>query len=151
VAVPIPNKEATTVGKALVDHVFLKWSLPFEVLSDQGKDFEAELHAALLRSLGVNKTRTSSYRFQTDGFCEAWHKVLNTLLTKVISETQWDWSAYVGYVTFCCNATPHSSTGFAPHFIVTGSSRAGTSTFSWVIRMGHNRQCHSIPRMCWTG
>jgi transposase InsO family protein len=120
VAVPIRNKEATTVAKALVDHVFLKWSLPFEVLSDQGKEFEAELHAALLQSLGVNKIRTSSYRPQTDGVCEAWHKVLNTLLAKVISETQRDWSAYVGYVTFCYNATPHSSTGFAPHFIMTG-------------------------------
>jgi transposase InsO family protein len=120
VAVPIRNKEATTVAKALVDHVFLKWSLPFEVLSDQGKEFEAELHAALLQNLGVTKIRTSSYRPQTDGVCEAWHKVLNTLLAKVISETQRDWSAYVGYVTFCYNATPHSSTGFAPHFIMTG-------------------------------
>jgi transposase InsO family protein len=108
------------VAKALVDHVFLKWSLPFEVLSDQGKEFEAELHAALLQNLGVNKIRTSAYRPQTDGVCEAWHKVLNTLLAKVISETQRDWSSYVGYVTFCYNATPHSSTGFAPHFIMTG-------------------------------
>jgi hypothetical protein len=68
----------------------------------------------------VKKIRTSSYRPQTDGVCEACHKVLNTLLAKVISETQRDWSAYVGYVTFCYNATPDSSTGFAPHFIMTG-------------------------------
>jgi transposase InsO family protein len=120
VAVPIRNKEAATVARVLVDHVFLKWGLCFEVLTDQGKEFEAELLAELLKILGVVKLRSSGYRPQTNGACESWHRVLNSLLAKVISESQRDWSSYVGYVTFCYNATPHSSTGFAPHFIMTG-------------------------------
>jgi hypothetical protein len=120
IAVPIRNKEASTVARVLVDHVFLKWGLCFEVLSDQGKEFEADLLAELLKILGVLKLRSSGYRPQTNGACEAWHKVLNSLLAKVISESQRDWVSYVGYVTFCYNATPHSSTGFAPHFIMTG-------------------------------
>jgi hypothetical protein len=120
IAVPIRNKEAATVARALVDHVFLKWGLCFEILSDQGKEFEAELMEALLKILGVVKLRTSGYRPQCNGAVEAWHKVLNTLLAKAMSESQRDWSSYVGYVTFCYNATPHSSTGFAPHFLMTG-------------------------------
>jgi transposase InsO family protein len=119
VAVPTRNKEAATVAQVLVDHVFLKWGLCFEILSDQGKEFEAELLAELLKILGVVKLRSSGYHPQTNGACESWHKVLNSLLAKVISESQRDWSSYVGYVTFCYNATPHSSTGFAPHFIMT--------------------------------
>ena len=108
------------MAKALVDHVFLKWGLCFEILTDQGKEFEAELQTALLHNLGVVRVRTSGYRPQCNGSVESWHRVLNSLLAKVISETQRDWSLYVGYVTFCYNATPHSSTGFAPHFIMTG-------------------------------
>lgn len=31
-----------------------------------------------------------------------------------------DWSHWVNYVTFCYNVRTHSSTGFAPNFIMTG-------------------------------
>ena len=120
IVVPIRNKEAATVAEVLVNHVFLKWGLCFQILSDQGKEFEAELLAELLKILGVVKLRSSGYRPQTNGACESWHKTLNSLLAKVISESQRDWSSFVGYVTFCYNATPHSATGFAPHFVMTG-------------------------------
>ena len=43
VCVPLRNKEASTVARALVDHVFLKWGLCFTILTDQGLKFEAEL------------------------------------------------------------------------------------------------------------
>jgi len=120
IVVPIRNKEASTVAKVMVDHIFLKWGLCFEILTDLGKEFEADLCNELLRILGVVKLRTSGYSPQTNGACESYHKVLNSLLARVISESQRDWSHWVNYVTFCYNATPHSSTGFAPHFIMTG-------------------------------
>lgn len=122
IAIPIRNKEASTVARTIVDHVFLKWGLCFEVLTDLGREFENELLCELLAILGVVKLRTSGYRPQCDGVVEAWHKVLNTLLAKTISESHKDWSEQVKYVTFCYNVTPHSSTGFAPHFIMTGQT-----------------------------
>ena len=48
IAVPIRNKEATTVAKTLVQHVLLKWGLCYEVLSDLGKEFTNELSHELL-------------------------------------------------------------------------------------------------------
>ena len=53
VAVPIRNKEASTVAKALIDNVFLKWGLPHELLTDQRSEFEAELLNELLKLLGM--------------------------------------------------------------------------------------------------
>jgi hypothetical protein len=119
---PRSPPRVTTLNETLVlvDHVFFKWGLCFEVLSDQGEEFEADLLAELLKILGELKLRSSGYRPQTNGACEAWHKVFNSLLAKVISDSQRDWVSFVGYLTFCYNATPHSSTGFAPHFIMTG-------------------------------
>jgi hypothetical protein len=119
VAVPIRNKEAATVARVLVDHVFLKWGLCSEILSDCGKEFENELLRELLAILGVTKLRTSGYRPQCNGVIESYHRVMNSLLAKVIAESQRDWSDQLKYVVFCYNATPHSSTGFAPHFIMT--------------------------------
>ena len=66
------------------------------------------------------RVRTSGYRPQTNGACEVWHRTLNSMLAKVISENQKDWSDWIAYVTFCYNATEHSATGFAPFFIFTG-------------------------------
>ena len=120
IAVPIRNKEAATVAKVIVDHIFLKWGLCFEILTDCGKEFEAELTTELLRILGVVKLRTSGYEPRTNGAIESWHKVLNSLLARVISDSQRDWSRWINYVVFCYNASPHSSTGFAPHFVMTG-------------------------------
>ena len=42
------------------------------------------------------------------------------MFAKMIKENQRDWSEWVLYVTFCYNATVHSSTGFSPFFIFTG-------------------------------
>ena len=120
VAVPIKNKEAKTVAKALVNDVFLKHGLCVETLSDLGPEFQAELSVELYRILGIKQLRSSGYRPQTSGVVEVWHRTLNTMLAKVVSDHQRDWSLYVDYVVFCYNATPHSATGYAPYFVMTG-------------------------------
>jgi len=120
VCVPLRNKEASTVARALVDHVFLKWGLCFTILTDQGLEFEAELLKELCNILGVTRVRTSAYRPQGNGGCEVWHRTINTMLAKVISTGQRDWSEWVPYITFCYNATVHSASGFAPFFVFTG-------------------------------
>jgi len=104
----------------MVDNIFLKCGLCPEVLADLGKEFEAELQQELLRILGINLLKTSGYRPQTNGACEVWHRTLNSMLTKVVKDSQKDWSEWVPFVTFCYNATVHSATGFSPFFIFTG-------------------------------
>ena len=42
------------------------------------------------------------------------------MIAKLVDENQRNWSDLVAYVTFCYNATTHSSTGFPPFFIYTG-------------------------------
>lgn len=66
------------------------------------------------------KLRSSGYRPQTQGVCESWHKVLNSMLAMVIHDNQRDWSKWIDYVVYCYNTTSHSSTGFAPYFVMTG-------------------------------
>ena len=38
-AIPVPNREATTVAEKLVDEVFLRFSPPEQLHSDQGRQF----------------------------------------------------------------------------------------------------------------
>jgi transposase InsO family protein len=116
----IRNKEASTVAKCVMDLIICKWGLCFEVLVDQGPEFEADLSKELYKALGISKIRTSGYRPQTNGAIEVYHKVLNSLLAKHVKESQRDWSRWLNYTTFCYNASVHSSTGFSPFFLMTG-------------------------------
>ena len=59
----------------MVEHIFLRWGLCSEVLSDLGPEFQAELTSELLRVLGVTRLKTSGYRPSTNGVCEVWHRI----------------------------------------------------------------------------
>jgi hypothetical protein len=82
-------------------------------------EFSAELALELYKFFGIHKIRTGAYTPNSNGACEKAHQVLNTLLAKVINESQRDWAKWLPFVTFCYNTT-NGSTGFAPHFVMTG-------------------------------
>ena len=108
------------VAKALVEHVFLRYGLCSEILSDLGLEFNNEIMNELLHLLGVNRLRTSGYRPQTNGTVEVWHRTLHSMIAKLVDEGQRNWSSLLPYVTFCYNATEHSATGFPPFFVLHG-------------------------------
>jgi len=59
VVAPIRNKEAATVARIIVEKIILKFGLPFEVLSDGGKEFCNEVSDELYRMLGIKKTENN--------------------------------------------------------------------------------------------
>jgi len=120
ITVPLRNKEAQTVAKALVEHVFLRIGLAHTILSDLGKEFECDLLTALTELLGITKLRTSGYRPQANAICEVWHRCLNVMFAKCVKPDQRDWSEWLPYITFCYNAAEHSSTEFPPFYIFFG-------------------------------
>ena len=50
-AYPIPNQEATTVARKLVDEFFLRFSLPDQLHSDQGRNFESAVISEVCKLL----------------------------------------------------------------------------------------------------
>ena len=119
VAVPLRNKTAESVVQALLKHVYLKWGTPIELLSDNGKEFCAEINQELAHILGVQMLHTTPYTPQSNGVCERVHRTLNAMFAKCISLTQKDWSNYVDYVVFAYNCTPCSSTKLSPYMVHT--------------------------------
>ena len=119
IAVPLRNKTAESVVQALLKHVYLKWGTPAELLSDNGKEFCAEVNQELARVLGVQILHTTPYTPQSNGVCERVHRTLNAMFAKCIGVTQKDWSNYVDYVVFAYNCTPCSSTKLSPYLVHT--------------------------------
>jgi len=93
------------------------WGGYFLILSDLGTKFKNKIVREVCNLLAIYKKRSSGYRPQTSGVIRVWHRVLHSMMAKVISTDQRDWRKYLGYVNFCYNATVHSVTRFFPFFL----------------------------------
>ena len=70
--------------------------------------------------LEIDKVRTTSYKPSTNGAVERFHRTLNAMLGKVISESQRDWDERVPFVMMAYRASVHSSTQFTPNKLFLG-------------------------------
>jgi len=84
----IPNHEAPTIAKVLVEQLFARFGTPSQILSNMGGEYEGKLMKELCRCLNVDKLRMSSYKPSTNGAVERLHRTLNSLLGKVVSTNQ---------------------------------------------------------------
>lgn len=62
------NQEAETIVDALVEGMFSR--LPEFIHTDQGRNFESRVFAAMCEKLGYHKTRTTPLHPQSDGLVE---------------------------------------------------------------------------------
>jgi len=90
-AIPIPNHTTPVVAKASMVHVFSRFGVPLQLLSARGPEFESELFSQLMKWLEIDKIRTTPYKASTNGCVEKLHKTMNSMLGKVVSESQRDW------------------------------------------------------------
>ena len=65
-AYAIPNQEATTVARVLVEEFLARFSIPRQIHSDQGRNFESKVSQEMCKLLGMDKTRTTPLHPQSD-------------------------------------------------------------------------------------
>ena len=94
-AFPIPNQEAITVARALVDKFFCRFGLPEQLHSDQGRQFESELLQQICNILRINKSRTTPYHPQSNGVVERFNRTLISMLSTCASEHPFKWEDHV--------------------------------------------------------
>ena len=119
-AIPVPNQEATTVAEKLVDEVFLRFSPPEQLHSDQGRQFESNLVKEVCKLLHINKTRTTPYHPQCDGLVEWFNCTLLDMLATCTEDHPWDWEQNIRKVCMAYNTSVHPSTGFSPFYLMFG-------------------------------
>ena len=69
-AYAIPYQEAATVASKLVDEMFCHFSIPEQLHSDQGRQFESSVMQEVGQILQIHKIRTTPYNPQSDGLVE---------------------------------------------------------------------------------
>ena len=119
-AVPMPNQRAETVAKAFVDEVVTRHGVPTKLLTDQGRNFEADRMKQVLSLLGVQKLRTSPYLPQTDGQVERMNRTLKGILMAYVNKDQNDWDDHLPLALFAYRSSVHSSSGVSPFKAIYG-------------------------------
>ena len=110
-AYALPNKEAATVARFLVNEWICRFEVPDAIHSDQGANFEGHLFTEVSELLGMEKTRTTPYHPQSDGLVE---RINQTLLMMLSSRAQEEerWDEFLPELLMAYQASVHDTTKF---------------------------------------
>ena len=90
-AYAIPDQKARTVATKLVDEFFCCFSVPEQLHSDQGRQFESHMIREICDILKVSKTCTTAYHPQCDGLVERFNWTLKHMLSTTLKDHPFDW------------------------------------------------------------
>ncbi|UYV84436.1 K02A2.6-like [Cordylochernes scorpioides] len=116
----IPNQEAATVARVIVDNLICRFGVPLELHSYQGRNFESEIFRELCQVLGIWKTRTTPLHPQLDGMVERFNKTMVEHLSKVVEQNQRDWDRRLPLFLMAYRAAIHETTGQTPAKVMFG-------------------------------
>jgi len=68
----------------------------------------------------VEKLRTTVFKTSTNGQFERFHRSLNSMIAKVVSDSQRNWDECVLYVMAAYRASKHEMTGYTPNRLFLG-------------------------------
>ena len=120
VAAPCKDQTAKVVAQVLHDQWFVHYGLPFQIHSDQGRNFESRLVRELCDLYGIRKTKTTPYHPQGNGQTERFNKTLCGLIKSLELKDRKNWPKLLPHLIFVYNSTPHSITGYTPYTLMFG-------------------------------
>lgn len=119
-AYAVPNQEATTVARVLVDEFFCRFGVPYELHSDQGRNFESKVFQECCSLLGIRKTRTTPLHPESDGMVERFNRTMGQELAKRCRDSQEDWDLNLPTILMSYRSAEHESTGYTPAQLMLG-------------------------------
>ena len=114
----IPDQEAATVARKVVDEVFCRFSPPEQLHSDQGRQFESNLLKQICAILHIEKSRTTAYHPQCDSLIERFNRTLKHMLATDLKDHPFDWEDRLRKVCMAYNTSVHASTGYTPFHLM---------------------------------
>lgn len=108
-AFPVKDIFAETIAKTVYEGWITRFGCPIKITTDQGRQFESNLFAQLMKFLGVNKLRTTPYHPQSNGTVERWHRSLKSALMARLIECN-SWIQELPTVLYGLRAVPRDET-----------------------------------------
>lgn len=115
VAHPMRAADSAKMIEFLEQQVFLKFSRPRIILSDNGKQFTSLAFKALLAKHKIVHMKTAYYCPMVNN-AERVHRVLITCIRALLEEDHRTWDEQLPAITAAINSARHDSTSVSPHF-----------------------------------
>jgi len=121
IAIPLKDKKATTVAKALFRDIFAKHGRPIRIHSDRGKEFINRGLLSLYKTWGIQSASTGGYQPQSV-VVERFHKFLNSCMQAFKKHHEGGWSSYCAAITWVYNSSACLATGgYSPYQLAHGT------------------------------
>ena len=146
IAVPLPNKKATSVADALFVHAFGVHGLPATVRSDEGKEFVNAALTSLYRRWGIEPITTGGYRPWANPV-ERYHRYLNSSMTVLSTTFGEDWTRYLQAAVFSYNSSVCRSTGYSPYYLFHGRECTLLEAVTIAPPFGARQEPHDICKI----
>ena len=93
--IPLPSQTAEVTARAAVNEFFTRFGCPFHLFSDQGRNLESKLFAAMCDVLQIQKPRTTTYRPSANGQVERYNRTLMDAVRCFIGKKQNQWDIHL--------------------------------------------------------
>ncbi len=113
-AYAMPNQEAITVARIVVEEFVCRFGVPRQLHSDQGTNFQSALFREMCRLLDCDQTRTSPFHPISDGMIERFNQTAEAMISKFVSANQRDWDEHLPFLMMAYRTAEHDSTKIAP-------------------------------------
>ena len=125
----IPTKDITAqhCSRVFIHHWVSTFGCPQTLISDQGRQFEAQLFQHMLTALGTQRRRTSPYHPQTNGKLERSHATLKASLRCLAAERP-HWEDALPFAILAYN-TAVNADGTSPAMLVFGEQPRTPASF----------------------
>ena len=120
IAVPIPDKNATTVCNAYRDNVYCVFGGSSRILTDNGTEFKNKEMKVICDELGVKQVFSPVYTPQSNGRLEGWHRFFKACIAKHIRGGDVEWDELVPLAVSAYNFFPCQSTKESPFLLMFG-------------------------------
>ena len=118
--IPVPNQSAEETARAAVDGFFARFGTPFQIFSDQGRNFESKLFTELCRVLEIHKARTTPYRPSSNGQVERYNRTLMDAVRCFIGKSQKQWDLHLQQIAGALRSSVNRMTGFTANMMMLG-------------------------------
>ena len=114
----LPIQSAEVTAYAVVNDFFFRFSYPFQIMSDQGRNFESKLFAAFCKAMQIHKTWTTPYRPSANGQVERFNRTLMDAVRCFVDGKQKNWDLHIAQIAGALSSSLNRSTGYTPNMMM---------------------------------
>ena len=114
----IPEKTADAVAKTFFERWICRYSVPIQLVTDQGKEFCNHVLDGLCDLLGIKHNRTSAYHPASNSSAESFNRSMKKYLTAMLdNDKTLEWEQQLPMLQFSYNCHVHKTTMESPFFL----------------------------------